>query len=100
MEKAHKKSGAHQEDHDQKHRDNEEKELVVKQTVDIVLAEYNTLRTELLQRLATNYQIMGLAFGGPIVSVAVQASGAVGQAGLYLVLFYPLLAFFIEYLYF
>jgi hypothetical protein len=68
---------------------------VVEQTVDIVLAEYNTLRTELLQRLATRYQIMGLAFSAFAAILAVQAFGAGSQAGLYLVLLYPLLAFFL-----
>ncbi|HEY6543084.1 MAG TPA: hypothetical protein VIZ18_19235 [Ktedonobacteraceae bacterium] len=68
---------------------------VVEQTVDIVLAEYNTLRTELLQRLATRYQIMGLAFSAFAAILAVQAFGAGSQAGLYLVLLYPILAFFL-----
>lgn len=68
---------------------------VVEQTVDIVLAEYNTLRTELLQRLATRYQIMGLAFSAFSAILAVQAFGAGSAAGLYLVLLYPLLAFFL-----
>jgi hypothetical protein len=68
---------------------------VVEQTVDIVLAEYNTLRAELLQRIATRYQIMGLAFSAFAAILAVQAFGAGNQAGLYLVLLYPILAFFL-----
>lgn len=68
---------------------------IVKQTVDIVLAEYNALRTELLQRVATRYQIMGLAFSAFSAILAVQAFGAGSAAGLYLVLLYPLLAFFL-----
>lgn len=89
MEETHKKSET------QKHEDNGGKDLVVKQTVDIVLAEYNTLRTELLQRVATRYQIMGLAFSAFAAILAVQAFGAGNQAGLYLVLLYPILAFFL-----
>ena|SRR5579859_5306935 len=95
MEEIHKKSENHQEEHGQKQEDHEGKELVVKQTVDIVLAEYNTLRTELLQRVATRYQIMGLAFSAFAAILAVQAFGAGNEAGLYLVLLYPILAFFL-----
>ena len=95
MEEVHKTNETHREEYGQKQEDNEGKELVVKQTVDIVLAEYNTLRTELLQRLATRYQIMGLAFSAFAAILAVQAFGAGSQAGLYLVLLYPLLAFFL-----
>lgn len=75
--------------------DNGKSNPVVEQTVDIVLAEYNTLRTELLQRLATRYQIMGLAFSAFAAILAVQAFGAGSEAGLYLVLLYPILAFFL-----
>src|SRR5579859_2509883 len=75
--------------------DNGKSNPVVEQTVDIVLAEYNTLRTELLQRLATRYQIMGLAFSAFAAILAVQAFGAGNEAGLYLVLLYPILAFFL-----
>ena len=75
--------------------DNGKSNPVVEQTVDIVLAEYNTLRTELLQRLATRYQIMGLAFSAFAAILAVQAFGAGSAAGLYLVLLYPILAFFL-----
>ena len=75
--------------------DNGQSNSTVEQTVDIVLAEYNTLRTELLQRLATRYQIMGLAFSAFAAILAVQAFGAGNAAGLYLVLLYPLLAFFL-----
>lgn len=76
-------------------KDNGKSNPVAEQTIDIVLAEYNTLRTELLQRLATRYQIMGLAFSAFAAILAVQAFGAGSQAGLYLVLLYPLLAFFL-----
>lgn len=75
--------------------DADQKNPVVEQTIDIVLAEYNTLRAELLQRLATRYQIMGLAFSAFAAILAVQAFGAGSEAGLYLVLLYPLLAFFL-----
>jgi hypothetical protein len=75
--------------------DNEENNPIIKQTVDIVLAEYNTLRAELLQRVATRYQIMGLAFSAFSAILAVQAFGAGNAAGLYLVLLYPILAFFL-----
>src|SRR5450755_5187558 len=63
--------------------------------VDFVLAEYNTLRAELLQRVATRYQIMALAFSAFSAILAVQAFGAGSAAGLYLVLLYPILAFFL-----
>lgn len=75
--------------------DNGQSNPIAEQTVDIVLAEYNTLRTEVLQRLATRYQIMGLAFSAFAAILAVQAFGTASQAGLYLVLLYPILAFFL-----
>lgn len=95
MEEVHKKSETHQGEHTQQNEDNGEENSVIEHTVDIVLAEYNTLRTELLQRLATRYQIMGLAFSAFAAILAVQAFGAGNAAGLYLVLLYPLLAFFL-----
>ena len=95
MEEAHKTSETHQGEHSQQDKDNGEENPVVEHTVDIVLAEYNTLRTELLQRVATRYQIMGLAFSAFAAILAVQAFGAGSQAGLYLVLLYPILAFFL-----
>lgn len=95
MSDADQHNETHQGENNQQNEGNEEKNPVVEQTVDIVLAEYNTLRTELLQRLATFYQIMGLAFSAFAAILAVQAFGAGSAAGLYLVLLYPLLAFFL-----
>lgn len=95
MDDAGKMSKYHQEKTNQQNVNNEDSNPVVKQAVDIVLAEYNTLRMEFLQRLATRYQIMGLAFSAFSAILAVQAFGAGSAAGLYLVLLYPLLAFFL-----
>lgn len=92
---ADKNNEPHQEKNNHQDGDNGENNPIVKQAVDIVLAEYNTLRTELLQRLATRYQIMGLAFSAFAAILAVQAFGTGNAAGLYLVLLYPLLAFFL-----
>ena len=89
MDDTDQKDASHQKE------DNGQGGSITERIVDIVLAEYNTLRTELLQRLATRYQIMGLAFSAFAAILAVQAFGAGSQAGLYLVLLYPLLAFFL-----
>jgi hypothetical protein len=62
---------------------------------DFLLAEYNTLRTELLQLFSTRYQIITLAFSGFSAVLAVQAFGVANTGGLYLLLLYPILAFFL-----
>jgi len=62
---------------------------------DFILAEYTTLRTELLQRVSTRYQIMALALSAFSAILAVQAFGVGSAGGIYLVLLYPILAFFL-----
>ena len=56
---------------------------------DVVLAEYNTLRTELLQRTGTRSQLINLlltAFGAVLGAAALTSQGST------LLLLYPLLA--------
>ena len=62
---------------------------------DFLLAEYNTLRAELLQLFSTRYQILALGFSAFSAVLAVQAFGAGSAGGVYVVLLYPVLAFFL-----
>ncbi|GAC1429884.1 MAG: hypothetical protein NVS4B1_09810 [Ktedonobacteraceae bacterium] len=73
----------------------EKEPLFAASTSDFVLAEYNTLRTELLQRLSTRYQIMALTFTAFSAILAVQAFGGNNVMNTYLVLLYPILTFFL-----
>ena len=59
---------------------------------DFLLAEYDTLRAELLQRTSTRSQIINLAltaFG------AVLGAAAIGSQGIYFLMLYPLVALFL-----
>jgi hypothetical protein len=64
---------------------------------DLLLAEYNTLRTELLQRVSTSHQLISLTltvFGTFLGFVAFNSKS------IYFVLLYPVLAFFMSNVYF
>lgn len=59
---------------------------------DLLLAEYNTLRTELLQRISTRYQVVSLTL---IIFGTFLGFTAFGSKAIYFVLLYPGLAFFL-----
>lgn len=63
---------------------------------DFLLAEYNTLRTELLQRFSTRHQLMSLTL---TIFGTFLGFTAFGSKSIYFVLLYPLLAFFMSNVY-
>lgn len=63
---------------------------------DLLLAEYNTLRAELLQRFSTRHQLMSLTL---TVFGTFLGFTAFGSKSIYFVLLYPVLAFFMSNVY-